>query len=339
MKSVCLVFATLFLKKRMVFAKLFPKKLMEQVVALIAFFVAIVAFSVGGSVKERLEVPVDTRVFVQRQTREVERSVADALKPVAQKATEASTLGRQYATLADELRNDVTSLRTQIETLQRTGADVSALTARVDAIDASLARVAGDRKVALDAITLDISNRTNDQLASATERMSVIVDERVKAHNEALRLLPVEAAGAVRAVSGDSFLALDTANGRSAIVSKSPLTVGRGESVSGGPTSVDLIIDQQAVGFGDGGRAFTGLQNDSLVTVSPSHVFAAPGSQQQPFGTALARGDFRPLVRIDGDGGVHLQHHKIMSSPEGLDVCNANGGDCVRVVSTKMDRS
>ena len=82
MKSVCLVFATLFLKKRMVFAKLFPKKLMEQVVALIAFFVAIVAFSVGGSVKERLEVPVDTRVFVQRQTREVERSVADALKRV-----------------------------------------------------------------------------------------------------------------------------------------------------------------------------------------------------------------------------------------------------------------
>ena len=342
-----------------------------------AFLVAIVALSVAGSVREGMEVPVDTRLYVQQRALEVEKDVAEAIKPIAQRTAEvggeAAGLARQYATLTEsvqqshtsvrDLRAEVAGLRAQVEAAGRAGADVSALAARVDGLDAQLARLSGQqeahRRAALDAISaaaLDISGRTNEELARSEERVAALVDDRVREHNEAIRLLPFDVADAVRVVSAAdprSFIVLDATHGRTAVVSRSkdvPFAIGQLASASDPSAEVDVIVDGRtnmyhAIGFGPDQSAFAGLRraDDSLVLgsaraithVSGTHVFAEPAPNGGPSMAALGDADpgFRPIVSLDS-GGVHLRHHDIVSRPDGLDVCfgKAPMRRCVRVV-------
>lgn len=347
-------------------------------IVLLAFLVAVVAISVAGSVREGMQVPVDTRLYVQQRALQVEKDMVDALKPIAQRTAETgagtATLARQYATLTEsvqqsttsvrDLRAEVAGLRAQVEAAERAGADVSALAARVDGLDAQLARLAGQqeahRRAALDAISaaaLDISSRTNEELTRSSERVAALVDERVREHNEAIRLLPLDAADAVRVVSASdprSFIVLDATHGRTAVVSRSkdvPFAIGQLASASDPSAEVDVIVDGRtnvyhAIGFGPDQSAFAGLRraDDSLVFgsaraithVSGTHVFAEPAlGGGGPSMAALGEADpgYRPIVSLDGDG-VHLRHHDVVSRPDGLDICYGTGPTrrCTQVV-------
>lgn len=347
---------------------------MREAVVLFLILVVLLVIGVAASV-ERFDVPVDTRAYIQQQVQEIEKDVAEAMKPIAYAAAKAesdsSTLSSQYTTLTEsvqrdnsamnDLRAQVAGLRAQMDAAARGGANVTALAARVDAAEAQLSQLSGQqesaRQAMLDAIkaaTLDISNRTNEEIARANQSVGAAMDAKVKEYNEALRLLPIDASNAVRIVATDnknSFLVLDASKNRATVVSRArdvPFVVGQMSSATDAEADVDVIIDGRtqsyhAIGFGPDKSAFAGLRKadealvlgsaGSIRQVSKRHVFAVP-SAGTPSMSALGDADpgFNQLVSIDSDG-VHLKHHDIVSTPTGLEVCSKGTTRCVRVAS------